>query len=106
MTETLEIMTRNPSLCRWSIHVESESAFVDEDDTGPNNEGLGEWPESWKQPPIHERLRNNLESNDFSSISERELPAAVPTIARAIGRSPNELLEESFAFTIMGRNVE
>src|SRR5437763_3613872 len=33
-------------------------------------------------------------------------PAAVSTIARAIERSPNELLEESFAFAIMGRNVE
>src|SRR2546421_7823134 len=62
-----------PSLCRWSIHVGGESILFDEDDTGPNNDGLGEWPESWKQQPIHERLRNNPESNDFSSISEREL---------------------------------
>jgi hypothetical protein len=55
---------------------------------------------------LEERLRNGLESNGFSNIKADQLPLAIPQVAKAAKRSPNELFGEAFAFSIMGHNLE
>lgn len=62
------------------------------------------WPSTWEEPPLPVRLRDALEHNDFSSIPIASLPVAVPQIAKAAHRSPDELLVESLGFSIMSRN--
>jgi hypothetical protein len=100
-------------LCHWSIHV--QDVIYDEDDIPEwelpdkvdlDEEGLAKWPQHWKQQSIQEVLRDNLESNDFSCFKENDLPVAIPTVAKATKRSPNELIEESFVFAIIARNEE
>ncbi|KIX03560.1 uncharacterized protein Z518_07113 [Rhinocladiella mackenziei CBS 650.93] len=93
---------RMPSqLCRWSIHVVEEPYESVYDEVG--NSG-SEWPPTWEQPPLEERLRNALENNDFSNIATNRLPLAMSQIVKAVERSPHELLLESFSFSIMARN--
>lgn len=100
------------ALCRWSIHVPegyysrdisprpAEEAAVD-----PENEDT--W-KPWATPAgIHHfatSLQENLESNDFSNIEAGKLPISATQIARAAKRSPEQLLEEAFGFSIMARN--
>ncbi|KAH0545456.1 hypothetical protein FGG08_000457 [Glutinoglossum americanum] len=101
------------SLCHWSIHVEEvdyEPVLSPPQEQGhpdPQEEGAwAEWPESWGTLSFEERLRNGLESNDFSNIKADELPLAVPQVAKAAERSPNEFLEESLGFAIMTGNFD
>lgn len=101
------------ALCHWSIHIKD---VIYEDDDFPewelpdtvdlDKESLAKWPQHWKQQSIQEVLRDNLESNDFSRFKENDLPVAIPTVAKATKRSPNELLEESLVFAIIARNEE
>jgi hypothetical protein len=51
-----------------------------------------------------EKLQAGLESNDFSTIEARDLPISVGQIVKAAQRSPTQLLEEAFGFSIMARN--
>ncbi|KAF2177855.1 hypothetical protein K469DRAFT_754823 [Zopfia rhizophila CBS 207.26] len=46
-----------------------------------------------------------LKTNDFSTIEVGLLPVPVPQICKAADKSPDELLEESFRFSIMSRNI-
>jgi len=103
---------RRPSpLCSWSIHVREvyykrvESPEPTEDPADPNDEGT--W-KPWTIPGgIHafaESLQESLESNEFSTIEVRELPISAGQIIRAVKRSPKQLLEEAFGFSIMARN--
>jgi hypothetical protein len=103
-------------LCRWSIHVrdnvdydveslpERDEGEIDQD---PTNEDL--W-KPWAAPKsIHdfvESLAGNLQSNEFSTIEIEELPLSSGQIARAAKRSPEQLLEEAFGFSIMARNSD
>jgi len=94
--------------CRWSRHQDfnmstepdtvSESSSESESDTE-------HWPKSWKDPPFEERLKENLESNGFSSINLTQVPLSVSAIVKAIKSSPNQLLEEAIGFSIMSRNA-
>ena len=86
--------------CRWSRH------YRESDESSYESESDGEyWPESWKDPPFEERLKENLESNGFSSINLSQVPLSISAVVKAIKSSPNQLLEEAIGFSIMGRNV-
>jgi hypothetical protein len=102
------------NLCRWFIHVPrtdyedipEEEVSHDQIDQDPNDESTWlPWPKNWQETPLPTRLRDALEHNDFSSISTTTLPVAIPQIARAAQRSPDELLLESLGFSIMSRNL-
>jgi hypothetical protein len=92
--------------CRWSVHMEyctaSDYHYVSESSSESEFDG-GE--ESRKAPAFEERLKESLESNDFSSINLSQVPVSVPAIVKAVKSSPNELLEEAIGFSIMGRNA-
>ena len=102
-------------LCRWFIHVphdlEYDEIFEEEvlyNSSGqdPHDEATwSPWPEGRQEPPLPTRLRDALEHNDFSTFSAAALPVAIPHIAKAAQRSPDELLLESFGFSIMSRNL-
>ncbi len=68
-------------------------------------------PDGWTTwtgttPAFEEKLRDGLESNDFSTIRTNDLPVAVPHIVKAAQKAPDELLVEAFGFSIMGRNMD
>jgi hypothetical protein len=93
--------------CRWSRHPEyyiptSDSASESSNESEFDGE---EWPKSWKAPPFDERLKENLESNDFSSVNLSQVPLSVSAVVKAVKSSPNELLMEAIGFSIMGRNA-
>ena len=100
------------TLCRWSIHCRyvhyeripspplSPAANLDLDD----EKSWPSWPGLHDSSEYAKKLSDSLESNDFSNVKPDDLPIAVDHIARAARRSPNELLEEAFGFSIMSRN--
>jgi hypothetical protein len=99
--------------CRWSRHpdyytptstVENDSDSASESSNESEFDGE-EWPKSWKAPPFDERLKENLESNDFSSVNLSQVPLSVSAVVKAVKSSPNELLMEAIGFSIMGRNA-
>lgn len=101
-------------LCRWTIHVSEpsyarlpgppllEDAAMDHADP----ETYQEWPREWRTPSYTEKLRNALESNDFSNISTDQLPAAIPEALQVTKRGPCDLAPESLGFAIMSRNLD
>ncbi|KAE8444539.1 hypothetical protein EG329_014463 [Mollisiaceae sp. DMI_Dod_QoI] len=98
-------------LCRWSIHVHEvqyeqlDSPEPPENLADPNDETTWTpWPAPAGIHEFAESLQDNLESNEFSTIELRELPISSGQIARAAKRSPEQLLEEAFGFSIMARN--
>ena len=100
------------TLCRWSIHCPdipyertyssprspTERFNLDDEKLWPP------WPRSTNMEGYTEKLSENLESNEFSSVKIDDLPIAVDQIARAVRNSPGELLEEALGFSIMSRN--
>jgi hypothetical protein len=104
-------------LCRWFIHIRADWPYYaeingEEDtqhprDQDPNDEATWRpWPEGQQKPQLASQLRNALEHNDFSPTPTTSLPVAIPVIARAAQRSPNELLLEALGFSIMSRNLD
>jgi hypothetical protein len=98
-------------LCRWSIHIREigydrvKSPERAEDTVDPNNENSWQpWAGAQTILDFAERLQENLESNDFSTVETGYLPISAGQIARAAKRSPEQLLEDAFGFSIMGRN--
>jgi hypothetical protein len=65
---------------------------------------LKDWPTAWHQPSFDQKLSDNLESNDFSSINSCELPISVGTVAKAAKNSPKEMFSEALGFAIMAGN--
>ena len=102
------------SLCRWSIHCRpvhyvpipspphSPTEQFDLDD----EESWQPWPRSHKSKEYTEKLIDNLENNDFSSVQVADLPIAADHVSRAARHSPKELLVEALGFSIMSRNVD
>jgi hypothetical protein len=90
-------------LCRWSIHIDERAEELVDDQF---SDIIPERPQTSTHPPLEERLRNALESNDFSNIASDRLPLAMSHIVKAVKQSPNELLSESFSFCIMARNED
>jgi hypothetical protein len=108
MGKLLENLPKPTPLCRWSIHIlqhdyvalqspEPEPLDADED-------VLKDWPTAWHEPSLDQKLQDNLESNDFSSINTNELPIAVGAVATAAQNSPKEIFEEALGFAIIARN--
>jgi hypothetical protein len=100
-----------PLLCRWAIHYfqddyDYESSPLKESIIDDRSSADAVWPAAWAQPTFEERLKNNLESNDFSNIATDKLPVTVPRLVAAAVQSPDELLVESVGFAIVGRNCE
>ena len=102
---------RPSALCRWSIHIREvfykrvKSPQPADDLVDPNDEDT--WRPWTTHEDIHvfaESLQKNLESNDFSTIEVKELPISSGQIARAARRSPEQLLQDAFGFSIMARN--
>ncbi|KAJ9496750.1 hypothetical protein H2202_007824 [Exophiala xenobiotica] len=95
-------------LCQWSIHTWDDSSTEWSEDRETDEDSWDdpstEWPSEWEDPPLEERLQNALENNDFSNIESATLPMAMSQVVKAVKRSPNELLLESFCFSIMARN--
>lgn len=80
--------TTQPSdICFWTLHT-LDFEYVDYSD----------------EVPFEEMLRNNLESNRFSSYSASQLPLELSTLAKTIERSADEMIEEALGFAIMARN--
>jgi hypothetical protein len=108
-------ITSMPSpLCFWTIHVHEpsyqmlpdpplqEQGVMDPADP----ETFRQWPREWTSPSYSERLRNALESNDFSNIPTDQLPAAIPEALQVAKRDPCDLARESLGFAIMSRNCD
>ena len=111
---TLAHTVQMPSpLCRWSVHVRythyesipspppSPAANLELND----EESWPPWPGPHDSSEYTKKLSDSLESNDFSNVSPGDLPIAMDQVARAARRSPDELLEEAFGFSIMSRNL-
>lgn len=93
-------------LCDWAIHVLQDDYVAIEDDNDAENICADdEWPASWTESSFEDVLRDNLETNDFSSLDINSIPVAVPQIAAAASQSPLEMLLESIGFAIIGRNL-
>jgi hypothetical protein len=100
-------------LCRWGIHVrimipyeripspKLAEEIVDAEDEG----SWTPWATPASIDDFAERLQENLESNNFSTIDAKDLPVSSSQIARAAKRSPEQIMEEAFGFSIMARNV-
>jgi hypothetical protein len=104
-------------LCRWFIHIRASwpryEPILDEEVVQPpmgqdpdDESNWVPWPKDQQEPQLSARLRNALEHNDFSPTPTTSLPVAIPVIARAAERSPDELLLEALGFSIMSRNLE
>lgn len=109
-------ITLEPSpLCRWSIHYRDTLQYqvcrsrtpTPEPSPDPLDEASWKpWPSSWQEPSYQTRFLDNLATNDFSNIKAKDLPIAVPQIAKAAEAQGDELLEEAYGFAIMARNTE
>ena len=109
-TTTVEIPSQ---LCRWSIHVKTPEYTEIPDPfrervLDPSNPDTYEpWsPSDLSKASYPDTLRDALESNDFSSIHRDKLPVAVPQVLQTSVRKEGDLLAESMAFAIMGRNLD
>lgn len=96
-----------PSLCRWSIHIDTEYAVEDFSEIVTEQDAPGNvWPQQRLNDSIEERLLGALRSNSFSDVTEAQLPVSVPKVVQAAQRSQSDLLLESLGFAIMGRNLD
>jgi hypothetical protein len=100
-------------LCRWSIHVRDEGHEEvppppgdDEYDDVQNENSWKEWPQSWVNHPIEEKIVDALQTNSFSSLSVGELPFSTAKVASAAMKSPNEILVETIGFSIIAGNLD
>jgi hypothetical protein len=113
--EDAESLNTPSDLCRWFVHVRGDwpdyEEISDEEDVqhrmgqNPDDEATWRpWQKDQLEPQLPTRLRDALEHNDFSPTLTASLPVAIPVIARAAKRSPDELLVESLGFSIISRN--
>lgn len=96
--------------CRWLIHVApvEHEGWYDSPrfEQGSEQDTENNWDEDQMREPIAARFRNALEHNDFCAESASKLPVAIPSIAKAAEKAPDELMVEAWAFCIMSRNAE
>lgn len=103
-------------LCNWSIHAAIRNQFegVDEFVAGfsdgiieaDGEEGWKRWPDSECTQTFEDKIKAALESNSFSNLHPSDLPMAISQITMATRRSPKELLQEAFGFSMVARNEE
>lgn len=92
------------ALCHWSIHY--REIYYERVRSPPDdNPQIRPDPRAISIHGFVEHLQRSLERNEFSSIGVTELPISSGQIARAAKRSPEQMLEEAFGFSIMARNV-
>ena len=94
-------------LCRWSIHLLPKDD-VDWSDDDSYQESIGinvEWPSAMFNASFEQKLQEGLETNSFSTVGAATIPANTIDIAKTVQRSPEELLKQSLAFAIIGRNA-
>lgn len=84
--------TQLSDICFWTLHLFEY--------------GKEEVEEEVEEVPFEEVLRNNLESNRFSSYSVSQLPLGLSTLAQTVERSADEMIEEALGFAIMARNYD
>ena len=108
-----EVGIKPTQLCRWSIHVREEHYEEipsppgdDEYDDDQNEDSWKEWPQSWVNHPIEEKIVDALQTNSFSSLSVGELPFSTAKVASAARKSPNEILVETIGFSIIAGNFD
>ena len=103
------------SLCRWSIHCdEIPYEHIPSPPASPTQHFSAKDEQSWPSWPgnitaadnFTEKLCQNLESNQFSSLDPGEVPIGMKQVAVAVRHSPDELFKESLGFCIMSRNAE
>jgi hypothetical protein len=99
------------NLCRWFVHVYNVGGYEpipDEEERQDFTDQVSwpPWPANLQDPPISTRLRDALEHNDFTLTPAATLPVAIPSIAKAAERSPDELLLEALGFSIISRHEE
>ena len=110
-------LSSHPSpLCQWAIHAAIRNRFegdhrinanFDESITGPDGEeSWSRWPDSENTQTFEEKLQAALENNGFSNLNPEDLPMALAQITKATKRSPKELLQEGFGFSLVARNEE
>ncbi|KAL9105463.1 MAG: hypothetical protein Q9227_009372 [Pyrenula ochraceoflavens] len=98
-----EVNSEPSNLCCWTVHL-YEGFF---DQTPLSAGDLSEWPLQWmRTSKLLDKLRNGLESNDFSNIDANELPASVPQLLRRCRKKRDDLLLEAFEFSILARNID
>jgi hypothetical protein len=103
-------------LCRWTIHAAFRTRFEGEEKLGSGfeddilapdgEETWSRWPESDRRQTFEEKLQDALENSKFSNIDADDLPIALVQIKKAIRRSPKEILQEGFGFSLVARNEE
>lgn len=110
-------ISKPSDLCRWAIHTKSlmyeeineTNEIVSDHDRNddPRNEAeWKEWPGGWDKPDISTVLRDALENNDFSNLQAQDIPMNVSEILSTAPRAPDEMLRESFVFSIVSRNCD
>ena len=106
------------SICRWSVHC-SPNALVWNDDidtlpsgssnsdqVDPMNESTWkDWPSAWWETPYHQQLTDGLESNDFSTVGEEELPVSLSQLSSG-DHQKKSIREDSLGFAIMAGNID
>ena len=80
----------------------SEHDYADSQD----QDSLGEWPQSWTNEPIEEKITTALQTNNFSTVPIGALPFSAAQVASAASKSPSEVLVEAVGFSIIARNFE
>jgi hypothetical protein len=96
-------------LCQWGIHLRGfkyEAIPSPPPEEDMLRDKWADWLDSWKDRSFTEKLRDGLECNNFSNFDADGLPVALPKVLRKARRTSDDLLEEAFGFSIMGRNVD
>jgi hypothetical protein len=89
-THNLELLKPSP-WCYWTIHEVFD---------GPKYSVAGEAAQ------FRQKLKEALESSDFSTFKPTSLPVALPQVLKQTEKSPNEFFKEAFGFAIMGRDED
>jgi hypothetical protein len=89
-TPNPELLTPSP-LCYWTVHKVFD---------GPEYDVVDE------APKFRQKLREALESSNFSTFKPTSLPAALPQVLKAAEKLPNEFFKEAFGFAIIGRDED
>jgi hypothetical protein len=112
---SLSSLNNHPSpQCKWSIHAAIRNPFEGQECLNHESEGSITGPngeEDWKRWPktgqtFEEKLQAALEDNNFSNLNSNDLPLALVQITKTTKRSPKELLQEGFGFSLVARNEE
>ncbi|RSM05236.1 hypothetical protein CEP52_006382 [Fusarium oligoseptatum] len=89
-------------LCKWSIHLSSESYIYDDSD---DREVIAP-PNSEPRSSFLDSLHQSMASNDFTTTPKEHLPLAPDLIAKSLEGSPSPLQLDAWKLAIMAGNTE